>query len=213
MSHLHFPDGILAPWLWISGWIVVAILLFFTARRLKNETEMRKFPLAGALAAVMFLGMSFEIVPIAYHVNLSVMAGAILGPALSILVAFLVNFTLALFGHGGITVVGLNTAILSFEMILGWALLHTILAIVRKAFFAGFVSVFLTLSLSTVVAVITVFVGVPAFPGVKFFDAARFAEISFGFGAIGWLFEAWLTGALLSSFARLKPELLSSANR
>ena len=72
------------------------------------------------MAAVMVLGASVEIVPIAYHVNLTVFSGILLGPSLIFLATFVVNVILALFGHGGITVIGLNTLTLSIEGILGY---------------------------------------------------------------------------------------------
>jgi hypothetical protein len=65
-------------------------------------------PLLGIVAALMIVGMSAEIVPIAYHVNLSVIGGILLGPALSAIAAFIVVIVLAMLGHGGVTVIGLN---------------------------------------------------------------------------------------------------------
>ena len=67
----------------------------------------------------MLVGMSSEIIPIAYHINLTVLAGILLGPWLSIISAVIVNVMLALLGHGGVTVIGLNTLVISTEMIAG----------------------------------------------------------------------------------------------
>ena len=74
------------------------------------------------MAALMLVGMTVEIVPIAYHLNLAVMAGIVLGPVLGFLAAFIVNLMLAFFGHGGITVVGLNTLVVAMEAVLGFYL-------------------------------------------------------------------------------------------
>jgi cobalt/nickel transport system permease protein len=84
------------------------------------------------MAAVMLVGMSTEIVPIAYHINLSVLTGIVLGPAYGLLVAFIVNLILAMFGHGGITVVGLNTPVLGAEIALGSVLFRLLLAALRR---------------------------------------------------------------------------------
>ena len=75
----------------------------------------------------MVLGASVEIVPIAYHINLTVISGILLGPSLIFLATLVVNVILALFGHGGITVLGLNTLTLSIEGILGYFLFRTVL--------------------------------------------------------------------------------------
>ncbi len=120
MSHIHIPDGILPLWLVAAGWALTLALLYLSARRLSGPQARRKIPLLGVMAAVMLVGMSTEFVPIAYHVNLAVLAGIIVGPAMGFLAAFIVDLILALFGHGGITVVGLNTLIIGAECALGY---------------------------------------------------------------------------------------------
>ena len=120
MSHIHIPDGILPLWLVAAGWALTLALLYLSARRLSGPEARRKIPLLGVMAAVMLVGMSTEFVPIAYHVNLAVLAGIIVGPAMGFLAAFIVDLILALFGHGGITVVGLNTLIIGAECALGY---------------------------------------------------------------------------------------------
>ena len=97
MSHIHIPDGVLPLWLVLAGWALTALGVGLAAYRLRNETS-RGVPLLGVMAAVMLVSMSTEIVPIAYHLNLSVLAGIILGPAYGILAALVVNLFLALFG-------------------------------------------------------------------------------------------------------------------
>ena len=126
MSHIHIPDGILPLWLVTVGWVITLALLFLSARRLSgpDANAARKIPLLGVMAAVMLVGMSTEFAPIAYHVNLTVLAGIIVGPAMGFLAAFIVDLILALFGHGGITVVGLNTLIIGAECALGYYVFH-----------------------------------------------------------------------------------------
>jgi len=72
----------------------------------------------------MLVAMSLEILPIFYHINLSVVAGILLGPALGFLAAFIANLILAFMGHGGITVIGLNTLLLGSEAVLGHTLFY-----------------------------------------------------------------------------------------
>ena len=126
MSHIHIPDGILPLWLVAAGWAITLGLLFLSARRLSRSDAdaARKIPMLGVMAAVMLVGMSTEFVPIAYHVNLTVLAGIIVGPAMGFMAAFIVDLILALFGHGGITVVGLNTLIIAAECALGYYIFH-----------------------------------------------------------------------------------------
>lgn len=103
-----------------AGWLVTGALLLLVSMRLRNRPAERQVPLLGVVSALMLIAMSTEIVPIAYHINLSVLAGIILGPTLGVVAAVIVNTILALFGHGGITVAGLNSLVLATEVAAGY---------------------------------------------------------------------------------------------
>ena len=112
MTHMHIPDFVLPVWLWVSGFVVMAAALWVSLVRLRSMDKKREIPLLGAISAAMIVAMSLEILPIAYHINLSVVAGILLGPSLGFVAAFIVNLMLALLGHGGVSVIGLNTLLL-----------------------------------------------------------------------------------------------------
>ena len=143
MTHIHIPDGILPVWLWVSGFLLMSVFLALSLFRLRKADMKKNVPLLGALAAVMLVAMSLEILPIAYHLNLSVAAGILLGPSLGFMAAFIVNLMLAFVGHGGITVVGLNTLLLGAEAFLG----HTLFYLFRKG-----LPVFWSAAVSTVLS-------------------------------------------------------------
>jgi cobalt/nickel transport system permease protein len=156
MSHIHIPDGILPLWLVAAGWALTLALLYLSARRLSGPEARRKIPLLGVMAAVMLVGMSTEFVPIAYHVNLTVLAGIIVGPAMGFLAAFIVDLILALFGHGGITVVGLNTLIIGAECALGYYIFRALLGILKtrkSVVIPAGASVIITLFISTMLLI------------------------------------------------------------
>jgi cobalt/nickel transport system permease protein len=133
------------------------MLLFLAARRLSGQEARRKIPLLGVMAAVMLVGMSTEFVPIAYHVNLTVLAGIIVGPAMGFLAAFIVDLILALFGHGGITVVGLNTLIIGTECALGYFIFRALYRLlqprVKSVAAPAGASVIITLFISTLLLI------------------------------------------------------------
>jgi cobalt/nickel transport system permease protein len=162
MSHLHIPDGVL-PWgLVLAGWLVTLPALWLASRRAGSDREsLRKVPLLGVVAALVLVAMSTEIVPIAYHINLTVVAGVLLGPWLSIVAAFIVVLMLALIGHGGVTVVGLNTVMIAAEMIVGWALFRSLTAAFgrRRTPWVAAVSTVVTLALTTAMLVGVVWLG------------------------------------------------------
>ena len=162
MSHLHIPDGILSPVWWVPGYILTAIILVILVKTTKKEDLQRKMPLAGVGAALMLLGMSVPLGIVPLHLSLAVMIGLIVGPTLGFLVVFVVNIILALFGHGGITVVGLNTLVIGSEVLIGYFLFSQLrqrLSLGKSAGVAAVIAILI--SLSMMVAIVGINVGLP----------------------------------------------------
>jgi len=164
MSHLHIPDGVLPLWLWAAGWLLALVAVTVASKRAERSDVRRKVPLLAVVSALMIVAMSSEIVPLAYHINLTVIAGVLLGPALSIVAAFIVEVVLAMLGHGGVTVLGLNTLVIAAEMIAGaWLFRILVAALSRKRIrLAAFSATMVTLALST-----TLLVGIVALGGAS----------------------------------------------
>jgi cobalt/nickel transport system permease protein len=236
MSHIHLPDGVLPVWLWASGFVVVVLIWMILLRVMKKEELPKRLPLLGMMAAVMVLGASVEIVPIAYHVNLTVMSGILLGPSLIFLATFVVNVILALFGHGGITVIGLNTLMFSIEGALGYFLFHLFWRLLRRLSFAVFLATFLALTASTFSMIGVVSLGASHYEelihqeegrgmiGFEFgkekgghqkegvpekeVNLKRFIAIILPLGFIGWVLEGMITALITRYLHRLRPDLL-----
>jgi cobalt/nickel transport system permease protein len=236
MSHIHLPDGVLPVWLWASGFVVVILIWMILLRVMKKEELTRRLPLLGMMAAVMVLGASVEIVPIAYHVNLTVMSGILLGPSLIFLATFVVNVILALFGHGGITVIGLNTLMFSIEGALGYFLFHLFWRLLRRLSLALFLATFLALTVATFSMIGVVSLGTPHYEelihqeegrgmiGFEFgkekgghqkegvpekeVNLKRFIAIILSLGFIGWVLEGIITALIARYIHRLRPDLL-----
>jgi cobalt/nickel transport system permease protein len=149
MTHMHIPDGVLPVWLWVLGFLVMSLIMSFNLLRLRTMDMKKKIPLLGALSAAMLVGMSLptEIILPGYHINLSVVTGILIGPALGFVAAFIANLILALMGHGGITVIGLNTLLLGSEAVLG----HTFFYFFKRLpfFWRAALSTVLTLLITT----------------------------------------------------------------
>lgn len=231
MSHIHIPDGVLPIWYWVTGYIVTFIILGLVLSRMKGPDFLRKLPVLGVIAAVILLAMSIEIVPIAYHINLMVLAGIILGPALGILAAFSVNLILALIAHGGITVVGLNTITASSEVVFGWAFFALISKAIRKPFALGFSTTIITLIISTFLTIGIVALGTSDFSkalevergaGIIQFEVGperteeaggkmnieTYAKLTLGLGFLGWLIESTVIGFMVSYIMSVRPSLI-----
>jgi cobalt/nickel transport system permease protein len=162
MSHIHIPDGVLPVWLWAAGWVISLVILRIASNSAARADVRRKVPLVAIVSALVLIAMSSEIVPIAYHVNLTVVAGALLGPQLAVVAAFVIQLTLALLGHGGVTVIGLNVLMTAAEMILGWLLFRSFVRLLgrRRVRWAGALATVLTLAVTT-----TMLVGIVALSG------------------------------------------------
>jgi len=235
MSHIHLPDGVLPVWLWVSGFIMAILVGAILFRFIKKEDLSRRLPLLGMMAAAMVLGASVEIIPIAYHVNLTIISGILLGPPLIFLATFVVNVILALFGHGGITVIGLNTLILSIEGILGYFLFRLFWRVLRRLTPAIFIATFLALFCSTLSMIGVVSLGTSHYEelihqerkgiiGFEFgkekeghqkegmpereVNLKRFIAIILPLGFIGWILEGVITSFIARYIYRLRPDLL-----
>jgi cobalt/nickel transport system permease protein len=234
MSHIHFPDGVLPVWLWASGYIGVILIWTILLRSLKKDNLTKRLPLLGMMAAVMVLGASVEIIPIAYHVNLTVISGILLGPSLIFLATLVVNVILALFGHGGITVIGLNTVVLSIEGVAGYFLFRLFWRLLRRLTLAAFFATFLALAVSTFAMIGVVSLGISHYEelihqekggiiGFEFgkekethqesmpekeVNLKRFISIVLPLGFIGWVLEGIITVLVARYIQRLRPDLL-----
>jgi cobalt/nickel transport system permease protein len=162
VTHIHIPDGVLPVWLWASGWVAALVLVYIASAMARRQDARRKVPLLGVIAALMLVSMSSEIVPIAYHLNLTVVAGVLLGPWLGAIAAFIVIVVLALLGHGGVTVIGLNTLLIASEIAIGWALFRLFVRVLGRGRvgWAGGIATVVTLAITT-----TMLVGVVALAG------------------------------------------------
>jgi cobalt/nickel transport system permease protein len=162
VSHIHIPDGVLPVWLVAAGWAAALVLVWYAARRARAVEVRRKVPLLGVVAALVLVAMSTEVVPLAYHVNLTVVAGVLLGPWLGAIAAFIVVVMLALLGHGGVTVIGLNTLMIATEMALGWGLFRLLVRLLGRdrVRWSAAVATVITLAITT-----TMLVGLVALSG------------------------------------------------
>lgn len=236
MSHIHLPDGVLPVWLWASGLIATILIGAALFRSVQRGEVTKRLPLLGMMAAAMVLGASVEIVPIAYHINLTVISGILLGPSLIFLATLVVNVILALFGHGGITVLGLNTLTLSIEGILGYYLFRLFWKLFKSITPAVFLATFLALLVSTFSMIGVVSLGTSHYEelihqesqqGIFEFkllkekdeqhkkeaekgevNLKRFIAIVLPLGFIGWILEGVITTFVARYIHRLRPDLL-----
>ncbi|MBS3908135.1 MAG: energy-coupling factor ABC transporter permease [Actinobacteria bacterium] len=230
MSHIHLPDGVIPVFWWIVGYVLTAAMLGLAISRTKSTEARRKVPLLGIIAAIMLIGQSIPLGFIPFHLGLAVLAGIVLGPWLGFMAAFISNMFLALIGHGGITVVGLNTMVVGSEVIIGYLLY----GMVRRAIARPVLPVVLATTL-TLIITITFMVGVVAIAQVNpalilmgeeegairesvvdspaAISLRRFITLIVPIAAIGIAIEALATGLIVKFIMGVRPDIVGAPAR
>lgn len=237
MSHLHIPDGVLPGWLVLAGWVFTALILAFSIYRVRNTELKRKIPLIGIISALMIVCMTIPIIPVAYHINLSVVAGIILGPAVAFISIFIVDLIIAMFGHGGITVVGLNTVVVGAEAFIGFYLFQLFMALMGRdsIMWSSGLAAVISLILSTSILIGVVYTSqinpeavigieeehptedtqeqnIQEIPNelVKGINIKSFARTILVLLGIGWILEGIITAFVIKYVSRVRPDLILS---
>ncbi len=180
----------------------------------------------------MIVAMTIPIVPIAYHINLSVIAGIILGPAVAFISIFIVDLIIAMFGHGGITVVGLNTVVVGAEAFIGFYLFQLFMMLIGRdstmwsSGIAAVIALFISTSVLFGVVYLSqinpeIIVGIEGgdptqvaqetnipndlIAGVNIKSFAKTLLVLLG---IGWLLEGIITAFVISYVSRVRPDLI-----
>ncbi len=109
---MHIADGLMAPPVWVLGYLIALPVIAYAVRRTKNDLGEAQIPLLGVLAAGIFVAQMLNF-PIgggtSGHLVGAALAAILLGPYAMILIITVVLIIQALlFGDGGVTALGLN---------------------------------------------------------------------------------------------------------
>ncbi len=227
MSHLHIPDGVLAPMWLLGGFGATAVVLFFATAWLKGEGGQRRLPRLGVVTAFMLLAMSIPLGFLPAHLNLTVLAGMLLGPWLGVMAVFVANLFLALVGHGGLSVLGLNTMVLGSEVVVGYylfRLLRSRIHLVGAAALATCLT--LTLSLGLMFGVVALsgenpvlfleeeeveWLAIGTAAGTDgILSMTRFIRLVLPIGLVGMVLETVVIALIIRYLHRVRPDLVES---
>lgn len=220
MSHLHFPDGVLPLWLVGTGIGLTIIILIAVVIKLKGERDLaRKTSTLAVMSALMLIAMSIPLGFIHYHINLTVLVSLLAGPWLAFLAIFVVNLFLSLIGHGGITVVGLNSLVMGSEVFMA-TLFFSVFRRLFRPVIAVFVTTLSVLILSNLFMAFIVFLSTLS---LQVIEVAAYVEAGQQLlaGIPGWFLgsilllvllggtiEAGVIAFILSYLRRVRPELV-----
>ena len=200
-------------YLWLPGLGLAGVLLLVAVACSRNHARSR-VAYQGAIGALMLAAMAIELPlgPIDYHLSLVGPVGALLGAAAGFQVVFVVSAMLALIGHGGLTVVGLNALVLGA----GAAVARPLAALFARRFGAP-----VSLTLATALAQALSGGLWLAIIALEMQGSPRGAMLGTGPGRVvllaGLALPLWLIGILVESLvayglgrfvARVRPDLL-----
>jgi len=212
---MHVADGFLPAPVCIGGYAATGLMTWYSLRQIDRETDPRQgVPKAALLAAAFFVASSIRVPvpPASVHLVLNGMLGAVLGyfafPA--ILVGLF--FQAVMFGHGGLTTLGVNAIIMGVPALISYwlfSLRHRFEKETRWqlgvfAFLAGAIAV----GLSTVLFYAIVVTNIPAQWNV---DAERIAVGLLVLSHVPLMaIEGAFTTLLALFLQQVKPSLLES---
>lgn len=199
---VHISDGILAPEIWVTGFIITFAILIFTLSKVKVE-EIPKLSLVTSAVFVASL-IHIPIGPTSTHLILAGLAGLILGYAAFPAIFIAVLLQALLFQHGGITTIGINTLNIGIPALLTasifWVGVHKT-ELKRKYFYFGLLSGGIAIILAVVFTSITlILTGSELFNLMLLLIIAHIPVI---------VIETALIGSIAEFLYRVKPEMLS----
>jgi cobalt/nickel transport system permease protein len=114
---VHVSDGILtAPW-WVGGFLVMGLLALFGAWRMRDE----EIPRVAVLTAAFFVATLIHVpVPAGprTHLLLNGLLGVVLGRRALVAIPVALFLQAALFGHGGLSALGVNACVMGLPALL-----------------------------------------------------------------------------------------------
>ena len=102
----HISDGVLSPEVLAAGWLITIIILAITLKK----TNIEEIPKLSVVTAAFFVAslVHFPVGPASVHLILNGLVGVIIGRLAYLSIFIGIVLQAFLFGHGGITVIGVN---------------------------------------------------------------------------------------------------------
>ena len=118
---MHIPDGILPVTITGAGYGAAAATTWYSIRKIKQREDPRQdIPKASLLTAAFFVASWIHIPmpPTSVHLVLNGLLGALLGYYAFPAILIGLSFQAVMFGHGGITTLGVNAMVMGLPAII-----------------------------------------------------------------------------------------------
>jgi cobalt/nickel transport system permease protein len=212
---MHIPDGLLPAQVIAGGYALTGLATWYTLRQInRHPNSSEAVPKAALLTAAFFMASSIHIPipPASVHLILNGLLGVILGYYAFPAILIGLFFQAIMFGHGGLTTLGVNAAILGIPALFAYYVYQLYPRFQpwlkdRTMPVFGFIAGAFGLGLATLVFLTLVIAMIPSG-----FDATaeRMAIYSLAIAHIPlMLIEGVFTAMLLIFLQRVKPEMLN----
>jgi cobalt/nickel transport system permease protein len=120
---VHISDGVLDPWLWESGWAITAVILAYALSKMRTDDV----PKLSVITAAVFVAslIHMQVGPTSVHFILNGFAGVMLGILAFPCIFVALVLQCFLFGHGGVTTIGVNTVNMGVPALIAYLIFKT----------------------------------------------------------------------------------------
>jgi len=210
---MHIPDGILPVSVTAAGYAVTAGTTWYSIRKIKQRGDPREdIPKASLLTAAFFVvsWVHIPIPPTSVHLVLNGLLGALLGYYAFPAILIGLSFQAVMFGHGGLTTLGVNAVIMGLPAIIA----HYIFRLRRlgnkesrrKTGAFGFLSGVVAMGTSVALFVVILLTNLPAYLEV---GTERAAIYTLATAHVPLVFIEGAITALVATFLqRVRPRIL-----
>ena len=210
---MHIPDGILPVTVTGPGYAAAAAVTWYSIRKIKQREDPRQdIPKASLLTATLFVvsWIHIPVPPTSVHLVLNGLLGAILGYYAFPAILIGLFFHAVMFGHGGLTTLGVNAVIMGLPAIMA----HHIFRLRKfgnkesrkKAGAFGFLSGAAAISVSVALFVVILLTNLPADLNIEIERAAIYALATAHIPLI--FIEGAITALLTVFLLRVRPRIL-----
>jgi len=216
---MHIPDGILPAPVCIGGYALAAPLLGYALRKINRMPDVtEQIPKASLLTAAFFIASSIHIPipPASVHLVLNGLLGAVLGYFAVPAIAIGLFLQAVMFGHGGLTTLGVNTVMMGLPALLAaWVfrLRHRFgrLGARRADLLFAFLAGSMGLGLAAIIFFGLILATLPSGLDAQTERLAVYGLVASHVPLV--LIEGVFTAMLVSFLRRVKPELLPGSAR
>ena len=202
---VHISDGVLPPAMLAAGFLLTAILLFFSLRGMKAE----EIPKISLITAALFVAslVHFPVGPTSVHLIMNGLAGILLGRRAVAGVFVALTLQAVFFQLGGLSSLGVNAFNIGVPALLAWQLFERRggLASPRREVIFGALSGGLAVLASVLMVSLELLALGEAFQEVSVLVIGAHLPVI--------LIETVVIGAAAGFLARAKPEMLVDRNR